>query len=145
MYEVLGKVSRDRRPQPDCTGRNPITGSVREVERNDRLDLLHRSGSLTDSVLMPTPTMLSAMSTSAKPQDVLAAAWVAVLGSPASATSDFYALGGDSLTAVRIARIVSDDIPDVPDLDAFVMTEILDQGRYPEIEAALVDYVNDNR
>ncbi|MGA8112928.1 MAG: acyl carrier protein [Actinocatenispora sp.] len=84
------------------------------------------------------------MSTDADPKDVLAAAWHAVLGDPPSPTADFYALGGDSSTAIRIATMVGDSLANIPDVDAFVMTELLDQGTYPQVETALLEYVADN-
>ena len=67
----------------------------------------------------------------------LAAAWLDVLGSPPAPDTQFYALGGDSLSAMRIAMRVAAEAPAVEDLDVLLMTEILDGGRYADIEASL--------
>jgi hypothetical protein len=71
----------------------------------------------------------------------LAEAWLEALGSPATPDANFYALGGDSLSAMLIATRVGQTAPQVEDLDVHLMTEILNHGRYEAIEASLTDYL----
>jgi hypothetical protein len=85
--------------------------------------------------------MLGAMVESDAVRDVLAQAWRAVLAVSAAPDADFYALGGDSLAAMRIATAFAEAFAGIEDLDALVMTEILDIGRYGDIEEAVLGHV----
>jgi hypothetical protein len=89
----------------------------------------------------PAATTLSGMSHGGVASALLAAAWSEVLSVPAAPDADFYVIGGDSLDAMRIATAVADGLPQVPDLDVLVMTEILDRGVFSQVEGAVLAHL----
>jgi acyl carrier protein len=64
-------------------------------------------------------------------------AWHDVLEVDVADDSDFYELGGDSLTAAEVATRIVESHPDVIDLDVLTLTAILDDARFDSVVDAI--------
>jgi hypothetical protein len=64
-------------------------------------------------------------------------AWRDALDVEIADDSDFYALGGNSLSAAEIATRVAEGHPDVADLDLTILTAILEESRFDAVVDAV--------
>jgi len=69
---------------------------------------------------------------------VLADAWQDVLGIEPSPDSDFFEVGGVSLDAFKIATRVAEQLPEVEDVDVFLVGETFERPRFDDLARALV-------
>jgi len=64
-------------------------------------------------------------------------AWQEVLDVEVTDGSDFYELGGNSLSAAEVATRIVEGHPDVADLDLVTLTAILEESRFDSVVDAI--------
>ncbi|MGA4850962.1 hypothetical protein ACOBQB_33740 [Streptomyces sp. G5(2025)] len=63
----------------------------------------------------------------------LAQAWHMTFGTPPDENSNFYEAGGQSIDAARMASVAAQSLPQVEDLDAHLMTSLLNEERWADV------------
>jgi len=75
--------------------------------------------------------------------DLLLPAWTEALGQPARADSDFFALGGTSLTAVSIAVAVASGLEQYEDIEVRALESVFASPTLIDMAAALKAFIEE--